>query len=161
MRRVLLLLVLLVGCLSSADTVRNPPQEQPGFLKGPNVNFYPPYGCTEETPPGATISSPSTGPLGGLDVTITTSGITDASGVKEARFYYEYCPSLTPPTGCTGHRVLIGIDKDTPYTMLWTFPDCVEGPDNDDWTIWLVVEDVCGNTAQTAVQSLVLNGRGC
>jgi hypothetical protein len=123
------------------------------------INFWPPFGCSEETIPAGAILAPETGPLPGASVEITTTGVSDASGIEEVRFYFEYCPTVTPPTGCTGNRVLIGIDKSTPYAQTWTFPGCAY--DNSKWTIHVAFEDVCGNVRFQFTDDLVLNGRGC
>jgi type II secretory pathway pseudopilin PulG len=112
-------------------------------------------------PPSVNIITPSVGPLGGTQVTISANVSDPAPGsaIKEARFYWLYCPS-----GVCGTENLIGTDPTSPYSAVWVFPDystCGSMPD-DRFRIAVYAEDVCGNVSlPPAIVDVRLTGRGC
>jgi cell division septation protein DedD len=116
---------------------------------------------TPNQPPVANITSPTTGALGeplSVPVVATASDPAPGSGIREVRFTYQYCPTLT---GC-GAEVSIGIDNTgpSPYTITWTFPSCGTAPE-DRFRIIARAVDNCGNVSAIAPVDVRLIGRGC
>ena len=113
----------------------------------------------ETVPPAVTITYPPTGTVGGLSATLTAdaSDPSPSSGLKEVRFYYQYCPG-TPPA--CGPFNLIGADTTAPYSVDWLFPGCSADPENR-FRIVARAEDNCGNVSPDAGVDVRLEGRGC
>jgi len=113
----------------------------------------------ETDPPLVSILQPSTGTLLGTSALIRASASDADSGVKEVRFYYQYCP--VSMGGLCGPNTLIGVDSGAgpTYETTWSFPNC--SFENDKWTVVARAEDNCGNTAESFVDDLILGGRGC
>jgi hypothetical protein len=76
------------------------------------------------------------------------------SGVKEVRFYYQYCPG-----GSCGALTLIGSDSTPPYSVVWEHLSCTTYPDGT-YRIVGRAEDNCGNVSLDSVVTVVL-GHGC
>ena len=113
----------------------------------------------ETDPPLVSILQPSTGNLPGTSALIRASASDADSGVKEVRFYYQYCPLSMG--GICGPENLLGVDSGPgpTYQTTWSFPNC--SFENDKWTIVARAEDNCGNQADSFVDDLILGGRGC
>jgi hypothetical protein len=88
----------------------------------------------------------------------TASDPAPGSGVKEVRFYAQACRG-----GFTNCRapVLVGADSSAPYSVVWTFPSCVQEPD-EFFNLIARAEDNCGNVSADSVTPVRLSGRpGC
>ena len=110
---------------------------------------------TEKDPPSTTLTSPVTGPLAGLSVTVTATASDAGSGVASVSFYWQYCP--TQPCGAYN---LIGTDATDPYSAVWTFPACGPYPD-DKFSIQARATDGVGNVGAYSGVDVRLTGRGC
>ena len=60
-----------------------------------------------------------------MTIQATASDPSPGSGVKEVRFYWQYCP-----TGACGPLNLIGADTSSPYSASWP-PDIVRPAPED------------------------------
>jgi hypothetical protein len=112
---------------------------------------------TPNQPPTVNITSPTTGPLGGLQVTVNANASDPAPspGVKEVRFYWQYCPA-----GVCGTQNVIDTDTTSPYGAVWVFPTCGSAPE-DRFRILARAEDNCGNVSTDANVDVRLTGRPC
>ena len=127
---------------------------------GPQSSYRSVLGVDLGPAPNISITSPSTGPLGGLSVTINANAsATDPKTLVKADFYYQYCPS-----GVCGPEVLIGTDN-TPsalpvFSQAWTFPSCGAAP-ADRFRILVYATDSNGVVSSAARVDIILTGRGC
>jgi len=112
---------------------------------------------TPNQPPTVSITSPTTGPLGGLQATIAADASDPAPspGVKEVRFYWQYCPA-----GVCQASNLIDADTTPPYSAVWVFPTCGAAPE-DRFRVLARAEDKCGNVSADANVDVRLTGRPC
>jgi hypothetical protein len=89
-----------------------------------------------------------------VSILATASDPSPGSGVKEVRFYWQYCP-----TGACGPLNLIGADTSSPYSASWPAPSCSSAPE-DRFTVTARSEDNCGNvSADSKVDDLRWVGR--
>jgi hypothetical protein len=110
----------------------------------------------ETQPPTVSLTAPRDDLLSGLQATLEADASdTGGSGVKEVRFYWQYCPS-----GNCGTQTLIGADSSAPYSAVWVFPLCGAYPE-DRYRIRARSEDNCGNVSTDSVKDVRLIGRGC
>jgi len=103
------------------------------------------------------ITNPQSGGLTGnsfnIEATASDPG-PNASGIREVRFTYRYCP----PAGC-GSEVGIGADSSGPsYSFLWTFP-CRGSHPEDGFRLIARSVDNCGNVSDALSVPLQLIGR--
>jgi hypothetical protein len=78
-----------------------------------------------------------------------------ASGVKQVRFYWQYCPG-----GACGIQHSIGADSTPPYSATWMFPSCAEA-NQDRFLIRARAEDNCGNVGPDSLKDLRIGRSGC
>jgi hypothetical protein len=106
------------------------------------------------------LTAPSDDALSGLQVTLEANASDlpspGGSGVKEVRFYWQYCPGGV----CGAQNFLAPADTTAPYSALWVFPSCGAMPE-DRYRIRARAEDNCANVSTDAVKDVRLIGRGC
>jgi hypothetical protein len=90
-----------------------------------------------------------------ITITADASDPSPGSGVKEVRFYWQYCP-----LGNCGTQNLLAADTTAPYSAVWVFPSCGSMPE-DRYAIRARAEDKCGNVSPDSKVDVRLTGRGC
>jgi len=112
--------------------------------------------------PTINITSPSTGPLGGLSATITANATAyNGATLVQAEFYYQDGGAPAQPYN------LIGLASGgSPYSILWTFPTCggfIEDAvgDSPRVNIYARAKDSNGQYSTDASIAVRLTGRGC
>jgi hypothetical protein len=102
-----------------------------------------------------------TGPVGNPVPVVATAvdPPPNASGIKEVRFTYQYCPIAT---GCGGEVVIGTVSTGpSPYTIVWNNqPSCGVAPE-DHFRILARAVDNCGNVSDVAPVDVRSVGRGC
>jgi hypothetical protein len=107
-------------------------------------------------PPTLNITSPGTGPVGGLSVLVQCSA--SASGgatIDRVEMYWQYCPG-----GACQTSNLIATVTAAPYEATWTFPSCGAAPE-DRFRITAKAIDSNGLESGLAGCDVRLTGRGC
>lgn len=114
--------------------------------------------------PALNITAPSTGPLGGLSVTITANATAyNGATLVQAEFYWQdtFGGIYTRPFNLIGL-----VNGGSPYSKLWTFPICgafLDDASSDPPHVRLYARalDSNGQYSSDAGVDLRLTGRGC